>query len=292
MKSTVKIISYLLIASVFIISSSCTPGEQTENKELLIPYPNWAEGIAFTNLAKVVLEERGYDPTIKPIEPGPIYASLSKGDADVFLDAWLPHTHQEYWERYGDQLVKLGESFSNGTTGLVVPTYVEIDSISQLNEYQDRFDSEIIGIGSGAGIHGNTLRAIEAYNLDFKQVTSSGPAMMASLQKAVANDNWIVITGWKPHFMWDDYDLKYLADPKDIYPKDVCAIVARQGFEEDFPELAEFFNNFNLTEEQLYSLMNEIEQGDDTEEAARTWYQNNKELVDGWFPETETVATN
>ncbi|MCF8328500.1 MAG: glycine betaine ABC transporter substrate-binding protein [Bacteroidales bacterium] len=258
-------------------------GDKKESLEIL--YPNWAEGVAFTHLAKVALEDNGYDVKITPIEPGPIYASLAKGDADLFLDAWLPHTHEDYWEKFGDKLVKVGESFSGGTTGLVVPQYVDINSIEELNEHVDKFGGEIIGIGSGAGIHRNTEKAIEKYGLDYKQVTSSGPAMMASLQKAYNKKEPIVVTGWKPHFMWANYDLKYLEDPKGIYPKDVCAIVSRQGFKKDFPTLEKFFSNFNLQETELYDLMGAIKEGDDEEAAAKEWYKSHKVMVDSWWPE-------
>lgn len=287
--------NFLKSLSLFslILAYSCAGGgekqaaesgeEKAGMKELLILYPNWAEGIAFTNLAKAALEAHGYEPTIKPIEPGPIYASIAKGDADIFLDAWLPHTHADYWEKYGDNLVKVGESFSNGTTGIVVPSYVTINSIEEMNEHKEKFDGEIIGIGSGAGIHRNTQKAIDEYGLDLKQVTSSGPAMMASLKKAVNSEDWVAITGWKPHYMWADYDIKYLEDPKGVYPKDVCAIVSRTGFADDYPELNTFFQNFNLQEQQLYSLMGAIEQGSDAEAAAKEWYENHKSMVDGWF---------
>ena len=259
--------------------------KSAEDKEAVeILYPNWAEGVAFTHLAKVVLEENGYEANITPIEPGPIYASLAKGDADIFLDAWLPHTHKDYWEKYGDQLVKVGESFSNGTTGLVVPEYVDINSIKELNDNVEAFDGEIVGIGSGAGIHRNTEKAIKKYDLDFKQITSSGPAMMASLKKAVEKEEPIVITGWKPHFMWADHDLKYLKDPKEVYPKDVCAIVSREGFKKDYPKLEKFFSNYNLKEKELYSLMNAVEEAEDQEAAAKEWYKSNKAMVDSWWP--------
>ncbi|MDZ7775178.1 MAG: glycine betaine ABC transporter substrate-binding protein [Bacteroidales bacterium] len=50
----------------------------------------------------------------------------------------------------------------------------------------------------------NTEKAIKEYNLDYKQVTSSGPAMVASLQKAYNSKEPIVITGWKPHHKWSN----------------------------------------------------------------------------------------
>jgi glycine betaine/proline transport system substrate-binding protein len=278
----------ILIAVAMVAGFSACQSEQGEKSEketeISILYPNWAEGVAFTNLAKVALDDMGYNVKITPLEPGPIYATLAKGDADLLLDAWLPHTHADYWEKYGDKLVKLGESFSNGTTGLAVPSYVEVNSIEELNDNVDMFNGEIIGIGSGAGIHRNTEKAIEDYNLDYKQVTSSGPAMMASLQKSYAKEEPIIITGWKPHYMWAQYDLKYLEDPKGVYPKDVCAILSRQGFKEDNPMLGQFFTNFNLSDEQLGELLLKIRNGDDELASAKEWYMAHKDLVQGWMP--------
>lgn len=279
------IISVLLLTSMLFFFNACKNGQNPdEAKKVTILYPNWAEGIAFTNLAKVALEANGYTTDLINLEPGLIYGELSKTNSkgDVFLDAWLPNTHKDYWADYGDKLAKLGESFSSGTTGLVVPSYVTINSIEELNKYKDKFDSQIIGIGSGAGIHANTIKAIDAYDLDFEQITSSGPAMVASLEKAIKNKEWIVITGWKPHFKWAKNDLKYLEDPKNVYPADVCAIVARQDFEKDMPDAAKFFKNFNLKEDQLYSLMESIQNKDELE-GAKEFYQKNKAMVDGWF---------
>ena len=266
--------------------SGCQSGSKkvTKETEIAILYPNWAEGIAFTHLAQAALLDKGYNVKVTPLEPGPIYASLAKGDADVMMDAWLPHTHSDYWEKFGDDLEKIGESFSGGTTGLVVPHYVELNSISDLNANADDFDGEIIGIGSGAGIHRNTEKTIEEYGLDFEQITSSGPAMLAALKRAYSKNEPIIITGWKPHFMWAGYDLKYLEDPKGVFPADVCAIVTRSEFKKERPFVGEFFTNFNMEENDLYDLMAAIDKADDPLEAAKSWYNSNKALVESWMP--------
>jgi glycine betaine/proline transport system substrate-binding protein len=39
-------------------------------------------------------------------------------------------------------LVVIGEAFSDATTGLVVPTYVTINSIEELNANKDKFKGE------------------------------------------------------------------------------------------------------------------------------------------------------
>lgn len=277
------------VALLTVSVSSCKNGEKKKEegenkKEVSIFYPNWSEGVAFTFLAKAALESHDYEVTLTNLAPGLIYGELSKDDSkgDVFLDAWLPNTHKDYWADYGDKLVVLGEAFSEGTTGLVVPTYVTINSIEELNANKDKFKGEIIGIGGGAGIHANTVKAIDLYGLDYEQITSSGPAMVASLEKAIRDKEWIVVTGWKPHFKWSQNDLKYLKDPKGVYPKDACTIISRRGFKEDQPEAATFFKNFNLDEGQLAELMTAIK--DKGEEAGATeWYEANKVLVDSWM---------
>jgi glycine betaine/proline transport system substrate-binding protein len=63
--------------------------------------------------------------------------------------------------------------------------------------------------------------------------------MVASLEKAIRDKEWIVITGWKPHFKWSQNDLKYLKILKE-FTKDACTIISRRGFEADQPEAATF----------------------------------------------------
>jgi glycine betaine/proline transport system substrate-binding protein len=106
----------------------------------------------------------------------------------------------------------------------------------------------------GAGIHANTVKAIDLYGLDYEQITSSGPAMVASLDKAIRDKEWIVVTGWKPHFKWSQNDLKYLKDPKGVYPKDACTIILEEDLKQINLRLL-LFKNFNLEEGQLADLM-------------------------------------
>ena len=284
----IKLKNFLILFLILSIGTtlfSCGNSSKTEEKEQVrILYGNYLSDVSYSHLSKIALEEQGYEVILTNLQIGLIYGELSKDNpnGDVFMDAWLPNTHRPYWEDYGDDLVKLGESFSEGTTGLVVPSYVPINSIEELNTHKDTFNKKIIGIGSGAGIHANTYKAIEEYDLELAQITSSGPAMVAALEKATRNLDWIVVTGWKPHLKWLEFDLKYLDDPKGVYPKDVCAIVSRRGFEEDMPQAAQFFKNFHLTESQLYGLM-KLVNDNGGEEGARQWYEANKEMVDGWF---------
>ena len=87
-------------------------------------------------------------------------------------------------------------------------------------------------------------------------MTSSSSTMLASLKKAMDKGEWIVITGWTPHWMFDQFDLKFLDDPKKVYGdlEEIHAI-AWKGFSEKDPFAAEFFGNIKLTTEELSSFM-------------------------------------
>lgn len=293
---SLKSIAALLMGVAVFSLTACNGGQdgdkkegdkekKKEKKEVTILYPNWAEGVAFTHLAKIALEDKNYEVTLKQKEAGAIYASLAKGkEADLFLDAWLPKTHKAYWEKYDDKLERVGQSFSNASSGLVVPKYVEVDSIKGLNEYAEKFGNKIFVSGNGSGIQKNTKKVIKKYNLDFEQVTSGSKEMLDTLKKAYKEKEPIVITGWKPHYKWSEYELKYLKDPKKIYPKDACTIISRKGFKGEYPKLKKFFSNFNLQENEICDLMGAIEKGENTEKAVKKWYKNHKGMIDSWWP--------
>ena len=255
-------------------------------KTVKIAYPNWAEGIAMTHLVKAVLEDdMGYNVKLTQADPGVIYAALASGDQDVFLDAWLPHTHADYWAKYGKHLENLGTTYGYGVTGLVVPDYMKINSIEQLNSIAGELHHKIIGIGTGAGITKNTNKAIQEYDLDFKQINSSGPAMTAALANAIKQHKPIVVTGWKPHWMFGRFHLKFLADPRGVYPIDGIRKIGRPGFRKDMPKVADFLENFTLTDKQLLSLMLAIDKSnDDPQDVASDWARNHAPLVDSWIP--------
>lgn len=287
-----KFIATLLIAVFMVVGlSACTQKEdasnlQGEKKTVKLAYVNWAEGIAMTNLAAAILEEKmGYTVELTMADVAPVFTSVASGNTDAFLDVWLPVTHEDYMKKYGDDLVDLGMVYENAMLGLVVPSYVEIDSIEQLNENKDLFDGEIVGIDAGAGLMSAAEKAVEEYNLDYNLLTGSGTTMTAALSKAIDSGNPIVVTGWAPHWMFARWDLKVLEDPQKIFGEvENIHIVTRKGLEEDQPEVVAFLKNFKLTDDELGDLMGAIEEdGGEPLEIAKTWMNDHEDFVQSFF---------
>lgn len=282
-----KYISLVIaIAMLVSVMAGCSNKDEAKKETVKIGYVNWAEGIAMTNLAAVILEDKmGYKVDTVLADVAPIFTSLASGNTDVFLDTWLPLTHGDYMEKYGDKLDDLGVTYENARIGLVVPSYVEINSIEEMNDHKDMYNGKIIGIDSGAGIMNATENAIHDYELDYELVNGSGPAMTAALKKAIDNKEAIVVTGWTPHWMFSSWDLKVLEDPKMVYGEaENIHTYSRKGFAEDMPEVAEFFTNFVFSDAILSDLMGAIEDGKgDPIDSAREWMNANEDIVNNWL---------
>jgi glycine betaine/proline transport system substrate-binding protein len=252
---------------------------------------NWAEGVALTNLASAILQDKmGYKVDMKQGEIGMVFTSLARGDMDVYLDGWLPVTHKVYMDKYKGKLENLGTSFENARIGLVVPSYMNINSIEELNDVKDELDGKIVGVDAGAGMMKVTNKAIKEYNLDYKLLEGSEATMTAMLKKAEDKKEPIVVTGWKPHWKFATWDLKFLDDPKGVFGKaENIYTITRTGFEKDMPEVAQFLKNLKMNDKQLGSLMADIKNNSNKEpiDVAREWMKNNEELVNSWIPKSE-----
>lgn len=110
-----------------------TKGAKKGNGEKInLVYVAWDTEIASTNVIGKVLEQNGYNVTLNQVEVGPMFAGIANGSADAMVSAWLPSTHAEYFNTYKNDLVDLGPNLQGTKNGLVVPAYMNIDSIEDL----------------------------------------------------------------------------------------------------------------------------------------------------------------
>ncbi len=292
MKKMIISLVACLVATA-IVCAACESGKGKKKgkneaaKKITLDYVVWSDAVASTNVMKVLLEDMGYEVKTVSVSAAFMWQSVATGGADAFVAAWLPNTHKPYHEKYKDDVVNLGPNLEGCRIGMVVPKYVTIDSISDLPENADKFDNRIIGIDPGAGIMKATERAIKEYRLENMQlIQGSGPAMAASLGSAIEDKEWIVVTGWTPHWKFMRWDLKYLKDPKNAYRKDEhVSTIVRKGLKEDMPKAYELLDNFYWEIKDVQELMmwNRKEDADPYKNAQK-WVKQNPEMVKKWMP--------
>lgn len=250
----------------------------------------WDEDVAASHLWKQLLEQRGYTVNLQELDIASTFTGVANGQVDLYLDAWLPTTHGVYWDRYKDQL-EVVSTWQQGRNTLVVPNYVGVNTIAELKGRAAEFDGRIVGIEAGAGeMKAMREKIIPGYGLtDYNLVEGSSPAMLATLDSAIKQQQPVVVTLWQPHWAFSRYDLKVLEDTQGVWGQpDDMQIIATKGFGAANPEVAGWLKNFKITSEQLSSLMLKIQEAGKGQEqtATKAWITENQQVVDSWFSGT------
>ena len=256
--------------------------DQDNDKTVTLASVQWDSEIASANVIKIVLEDLGYTVKISELDPAIVFSSIASGTADATVAPWLPDSHGFLYEQYGDQMINLGPNLEGAINGITVPAYMDVNSIADLT---DEANKTITGIEPGAGITALARELMNDYeNLsDWALTTSSTGAMLAELDKAIASKEDFITTGWKPHWMYEKYDLKILEDPKlTMGEGEFVVSFAREGLEEDMPEVYRVIDNFNWTVEDMQSVMLELQDVGPTV-AAQNWIDKNPEKVASWI---------
>jgi glycine betaine/proline transport system substrate-binding protein len=248
----------------FCLSLFLSVAQAADKQPIRIGWTAWSDAEAVTRLAARILETRLDQPVeLVLLDIGIQYQGLANGDIDAMLMAWLPLTHKPYMDKLGDKLVDLGPLYTRARLGWVVPGYIPKEQLNSIEDLKNKgvmrkLHGQINGIDPGAGLMQASEKALEAYGLDrYRLVSSSGAGMTAALSRAIQRKQWIVVTGWSPHWMFARWPLRYLEDPKQaLGGRERIDALVRRGFYQDFPvEVTEFLTRMYIPLEDLEQIM-------------------------------------
>lgn len=271
-----------LLAFVFVGCGDNKGSKEVTKKNVKLSYVEWDTEVASTNVIAEVLRQAGYSVEITPLDNAVMWQAVATNQSDGMVAAWLPSTHHKQYEKYSKDIVDLGANLKGAKVGLVVPDYMDINSISQL---QDVANKKIIGIEPGAGVVAKAETAVKEYpNLQGWEVTtSSSGAMVTALGQAIKEHKNIIVTGWSPHWMFATYKLKYLEDPKHIFGgEEEIHTIVRKDLKKDMPDVYQILARFHWSVEDIESVMMDISKGMKPEEAAKKWIAGHQDVVNEW----------
>jgi glycine betaine/proline transport system substrate-binding protein len=214
---------------------------------------------------------------------------VGSGDVDVFQTVRIPD-HQEYLSPAQDE-VELLDPWLRETTrvGIAAPSYMSITSIPQLNQTGA---TEIVGIEPEAELSERISdEVIRTYHLEQEYVEWSAPAMLYEVGKRISNGEEFAFIAWSPHWMNQRYDFVYLDDPEnalgELSDSSRITTVVRKHLSEDAPVAYALVEALALSEEQVDDLEETINTMGDPLLGARTWAQNNRDVVKPWVEAAE-----
>lgn len=275
----------IVLISIVLIFSLASVAMAEEKKTLKMGVLQWNDLVCPSLVTKKLMEKHyGYEiEVVEFFEWGIAYATLAKGDVDLLMSQ-INFVAYDYWTRYNDKLEKLSASSHGLNQGVVVPSYVTIDSMEELQANKDKFDGKIIGIEPGAGLMRQTKDVIEKYGLDFELVDGSTAAMTATLKSAMAKDEWIAAVMWTPSWMTQAYDVKFLKDPKNVQqPPQSYYWLGRKGFAAEFPMAREVMSGVFVPLEDNIKMTGYIKDGLKADAAVDKWLGENEVVTERWM---------
>ena len=109
----------LVLASVTACSGSGSESGGGGRNISISVVAGWDEDVAASNLWKSLLEERGYTVNMQELDIASTFTAVANGQVDLYMDAWLPTTHQAYRDRFTDQL-EVVSTWQEGRNTVVV----------------------------------------------------------------------------------------------------------------------------------------------------------------------------
>lgn len=143
----------------------------------------------------------------------------------------------------------------------------------------------VVATEPGAGLTGLSHEVLEQYeNLEGWTLQESSTAgMLSTLDKAIRNEEPVIVTGWTPHWKFSAYDLKILEDPKGILGgAENIQTLARKGLEQDMPDVYTVLDRFYWEPEDMEKVMYDAQEDGDFDVAAADWVENNQDKVSEW----------
>ncbi len=260
-----------------------------KSQQLIIGWYDWDDARLVSLMAEELIETH-YELPVKLTKAaiGIQYEAVAQGDIDLMLMAWLPKLHKKYWAKVSTRVLDLGPMYS-GRVGWVVPDYVPKASVGSMSDLTNPnvasvFKGTVQGIDPGSGLMQSSKEALNIYELTkIKLVSASDAAMTAVLDQAIRDKQWVVVTGWTPHWMFARYQLRFLKDPKGVFGgQEGIHAIARLGLDKDHPKVVAFLTRFNIPDDQLAALLLAAQESS-PEQAVNDYLVANPKRVDYWM---------
>lgn len=246
-----------------------------------------------------------------------------KGDIDVHPDVWLPN-QQSFTKKYvdGAGTVVLSKNPYEGNQGFCVPEEFgkanNITDIADLGRPDVAMKMDDDGNGKGemwigapgwASANVNEVKVRDYDLLSFiEPIRAEESVKTARIKDAIAKGEGYAFYCYKPHAVWYMFDVIMLSEPKydpanykmvqpsdspDWYIESKVAtkdalkdvqIAWSKSLESRSPAIAEFFERFSLTSDDVSGFAYEISSGGrKASEVASEWIAKNPERVDAWL---------
>jgi len=179
---------------------------------------------ATANVIGLMLERSGWNVALKSGSHSNIYPQIANGDVDLFVAAWLPYAHANYWKEYQGNLVQLGPLFEDAKLYWAVPAYVPesaVKSVADLKkpEVAEKMVKTIRGTLPDSGLMIGSKKIVAHYGLadaGYELVPGTNKEWLDNFNDRIAKGEWFVMPLWQPQYLNRAFKLRVLEEPEQL----------------------------------------------------------------------------
>ncbi len=314
----------IAVAAVLVVTASAC----AEDERIQFAEGPWQSHMFHNQIAKFIVEE-GYGEEVEineALATPTVVQGLRDGDLDVNLEMWKDNVADYYDDLDEGYYEEIATNFDDNSQGLFIPEYLQerhedLQSIHDLPDYAHLFEDYRIPDWDPEEDPGLIVLAtsdyfatqfyenkfeLEEYSdvaeaFDY-QIVDNTAALNESLEDAYVNEEPWVGYHWEPTWPLATFDMVLLEDDEHEYdpetghgqlPRQPVTVTVTAGFDEDYPELYDFFSNYETSAELTMDGLEYMAEDKDADEAALEWLDMHRDLWTEWVPEdvAEDVET-
>lgn len=111
--------------------------------------------------------------------------------------------------------------------------------------------------------------------------------MLSAAEDKMEDEEPVVFYGWRPHSMFQDFDLNILSNddaPGDFFRGSSVNVIVPKDLEEKAPEAYEFLSNWSISLDDLEKMIAEIDDGADPDDVTDEWMDDHQDEIDEMTP--------
>lgn len=316
-----KIMSILMIITIFILSGCSGEPNSSNDKEIIFADAGWDSIKLHNAIAGTIAEQAfGYSWKETPGSSAVLHEGLLMGEVDVHMENWTNNLSSYEDDLDAGKFNELGVNFDDNHQGFYVPRYViegddsrgikasapNLKNVWDLKKYSEVFKDEenpdkgrVYGAIPGWEVDEIMYNKYMHYGLDENFIyfrPGSDAALSAAIVSAYEKGKPIAAYYWDPTWLMGKYDFVLLEDEpynKETYlegntalPSVKVTVSASNKFyeNEQNKEVLEFFKKYktsSIMTSEGLAYMQDT--GADYKKAAKWFLTKNDQLLDEWL---------
>lgn len=273
---------------------------------------NWDSFTFHNQVVKIIIEEGyGEKVDIVPADTAVLLTGLASEDINIALELWSDNAPTYDQDIIDGKYVEVSTNYDDNAQGLYIPRYLQVEypdlqSVQDLEDYAYLFPNPE---GGDKGIiYGGTqgwkateflTKKVELYGLNefytFKPIDSTD-TLNATLAGAYAKEEPWVGYNWEPTWIIGLYDMVLLEDEeystenyeigRGSFPSVDVTVVVNPSFENDFPLIFEFLQNYQTSSEITSGALAYMQDNSAESYDTAVWFLlQNTDLWESWVTE-------